>query len=151
MSWEALLQAEPAAPFFSASDALVHLMDSTLAQVWDVLRSRSLAHWLGHSSSAGQPLWNTAGCSLNPLPPYFRTGERSLRLLARLVEDLLPELTVAEHAAQREELLAAFHSVAQGEVNLFCATCRRHPDCPSGKTPPSLERAGQEAELASLN
>ncbi len=119
--WEHLLRTEPALSPLANPDTLVFLMDETLAQVLQGLRSRSLKKWLHEAGILMTPLQRRCSCGVNPLLTYYATGELALRAV-----------TARSLGANFEPVLLIFHAIAQREIEALCGVCchKGSPACP---------------------
>jgi hypothetical protein len=112
--WEKLLRTEPALSPMANPDTLVYLMDETLKQLCDGLRTRSAKGGPGRAATAAAPLQRRCPCGLNPLLNYYATGELAVHAAAatRLA------------GADLEETLLFFHAIAQREIDTLCSVCQ---------------------------
>lgn len=118
--WEALLRSEPTLSPLGNPDTLVFLMDETMSAVLKALRHRPTKPTTPNAHALLAPLQRHCDCGLNPLLNYYATGELALHLVAAK--------SVAEHL---DEVLIAYHLMAQREIDTLCAVCqhRATPDC----------------------
>ena len=129
-NWENLLRIERINSPLANPDTLVHLLDTTLNEVFATLRTWSARRL---HTRGGEPL---CPCGRNPLLAYFTAGRQALREGLVLAQVLAPGLT----APQRDEALACleqvFGHIAQREIQSFCAICqfRTAPDKGSPET-----------------
>ena len=110
--WEALLRNEPALTALALPDALVFMMDDTLATLVGALQEKSLGTWVRSTMPPMAPRMWQCRCGLNPLVTYFATGELALR--AALARPLGPKL---------DGVLRALHVLAQREIETLCEVC----------------------------
>jgi hypothetical protein len=117
-NWENLLRIERMNSPLANPDTLVHLLDTTLNDVFSTLRIWSARRL--HTRQQEPP----CPCGRNPLLAYFSAGRQALREGLVLAQVLAPDLT----AAQRDEALTcleqAFGHIAQREIQSFCAICQ---------------------------
>lgn len=99
-------------------DTLVHLLDTTLNEVFSTLRIWSARRLHTRHAEPHCP------CGRNPLLAYFSAGRQALREGLVLAQVLAPGLT----APQRDEALTCleqvFSHIAQREIQSFCAICQ---------------------------
>lgn len=126
--WTELLRAEPVATPLAHPDALVFLMDETLAQLTTIGSGQSLKHWLADNPALLAPLRSQCQCSLNPLLSYYSTGNQALREIAKkpLGDDL-------------DEVLLYFHGLAQQDIEALCGVCCRKGTDTCSQTQIALE------------
>lgn len=118
--WTELLHGEPALTPLGRTDTRIFLIDATLAQLVSGFTIKPQAKWLRVCVPIIGPLHAYCACGADPLTKYFATGERALRTV------LAPAL-----AAEMEEVVLLFRSLARREIEALCATCRNggKPGC----------------------
>lgn len=110
--WEVRLRAAPVTSPLANPDALVHLMEWTLDQVF-----RELAAKHPRRKSPRQPR-PPCPCGLNPLIAYFTTAKISLHEALAVCAGGKPI-----DPADAEEMEHALEIVARREIETFCALC----------------------------
>jgi len=121
--WETLLRLERASSPLAQPDTLVHLLDTTLDEIF-----RDIQLW----SPRRQPTRAAAPdcpCGRNPLLAYFAAGRQALRDALIRAQASGP---AAPTPAARDAALACvdqvFSHISAREVRSFCALCQfRHP------------------------
>jgi hypothetical protein len=118
VQWEALLRLERASSPLAQPDTLVHLLDTTLDEVF-----RDLELWSPrrHPAPVSAPF---CPCGRNPFLAYFAAGRQALRDALVRAQSTGP----IPSPAQRDTALACvnevFSHISVREVNLFCALCQ---------------------------
>ncbi|HWA86468.1 MAG TPA: hypothetical protein VG710_09615, partial [Opitutus sp.] len=87
--WEILFRERPDAAGIPAV-SLDYAMERTLAQLWSLLRAKSVDHWM--KTTRAEPLlpWLPAGCGLEQLLAFFGSGQRALELMLVEIEREFP-------------------------------------------------------------
>jgi hypothetical protein len=133
--WEALLRADRACSPLADPDALVHLIDWTLAEFERTLRA------LPTRRRALRPLGRAdldCPCGHNPLLVYFAAGEQALQESLVLAQADRPGLGALRRDAELEELNLALRHIARRELGAFCALCQlRGRACPGESVVPT--------------
>lgn len=128
MRWEALLRANRACSPLADPDALVHLIDWTLAEFERAVRG------LPTRRRALRPLGRAeldCPCGHNPLLVYFAAGEQALQESLVLAQADRPGLNALQRDAELHELNLALRHIARREISSFCALCQlRGRECP---------------------
>ncbi len=129
--WEALLRAEKVSSPLGNPDALVHLIDWTLDEIFTALTNPLSCH-----RPAG-PHFNAidrqeCACGRNPLLAYFAAGEQALREALILAQSGFSPLDPLERDASFRELNLALHHIARREIEAFCGVCQFRPTSPAG-------------------
>ena len=120
--WAALLRVEPVGTPLGHPDALVHLIDWTLDEVFSGL-SNPLAE-------AREPAPTTADagvqcpCGRNPLLTYFAAGEQAAREGLVLAQVATSALDPTERDASLAELNYILQQIARREIDAFCGVCQ---------------------------
>lgn len=126
--WEALLRADRACSPLADPDALVHLIDWTLAEFERTVRG------LPTRRRALRPpgRYNLdCPCGQNPLLVYFAAGEQALQESLVLAQADRPGLNALQRDAELQELNLALRHIARREISSFCALCQlRGRECP---------------------
>lgn len=139
--WEARLRAAPVTSPLANPDALVHLMQWTLDQVFRELTP------VATRRKSGLPPRPPCPCGLNPLIAYFSTAKISLHEALEVCSGGSPINPV-----DAEEMEHALEIVARREIATFCALCLhndhrdRHEPLPL-KTKASAETSGRKSTL----
>lgn len=115
--WSRRLRIQQASTALANPEVLAHLMDPTLDRLGSLLAARSTSRWLAlHPARRGE-FDGLCRCGLNPLLAYFATGAMALD------DALAGPANLSED--EREKLRLAWQILAQREIDLLCATCRR--------------------------
>jgi hypothetical protein len=126
-SWAALLRAEPVNTPLGHPDALVHLLDWTLDEIF-----RDLATMSPRRRSARRPIdldyRPECPCGRNPLLAYFAAGEQAMREALILAQAATAGLDPIERDASLEELNVVLHHIARREIEAFCGVCQYRRD-----------------------
>jgi len=122
-NWESLLRVEPVGSPLGNPDALVHLIDWSLDEIFATLtnplaRHRVVHHRLRLDLPAPCP------CGRNPLLAYFTAGEQALHEALILAQATAPELDPLERDAAFAELDMALRHIARREIESFCGVCQ---------------------------
>lgn len=127
--WEFLLRAEPVRSPLATPEALVYLMDWTLDQLYHALRGANNARRRSKRRTGEMNDVHFGGCEcgLNPLLPYFASGERAVVDGLLLPHSPLPPMTPGERDACAMEVRLAMQAIARREIETFCAMCQRRP------------------------
>lgn len=120
--WETLLRTERVTSALAYPDALVHLIEWALDEIFTVLRDpavRKRAEHLGGRGTA-RPV---CPCGRSPLLAFFLAGEQAL--LEALVLEQASHLPInpEERDAALGELYFVVRTLARREVDAFCAVC----------------------------
>jgi hypothetical protein len=121
--WDALLRTERVTSPLAYPDALVHLIDWALDQLFTALRDPATRRKADHAGgrSAARP---ECPCGRNPLLAFFLAGEQAL--LEALVLEQASHLPIdpneRDHALN--ELYYVVRAMARREVDAFCSVCR---------------------------
>jgi hypothetical protein len=123
--WEALLRAEPVTTPLGLPDALVHLIDTTLEEIFASLAERShetATH--GDDSYCADPLCH---CGRNPYLAYFGAADQAMREALILSQVASAPLDPVERDASLEELNGVLKQISGREIEAFCGVCQfRH-------------------------
>lgn len=120
------MRAEPVATPLGLPDALVHLIDTTLEEILDMLR-----HSQGRQrvDEKHPPIEETPVClcGRNPLLAYFGAAAQAMREGLVLAQATLAPLDPIERDASLEELNAVLRQISEREIEAFCGVCQfRH-------------------------
>jgi hypothetical protein len=116
--WETLLRLERATSPLAQPDTLVHLLETTLNEIF-----RDLENWSPrrHSTPAVAPL---CPCGRNPLLAYFAAGRQALRDALVRTQSAKP----TPDPRKRDLALACvdqvFNQISCREIALFCSVCQ---------------------------
>jgi hypothetical protein len=124
--WEALLRAEPVTSPLGLPDTLIHLIDTTLAEILVALAHPRPRPWANaHSVAATEPL--ICPCGRNPLLAYFTAAEQALREGLILAQAAFAPLDPFERDRSLEELDSVVQRISRREIEAFCGVCQfRH-------------------------
>jgi len=121
--WDTLLRTERVTSPLAYPDALVHLIDWALDQLFTSLRDPAVRRKAEHAGgrSAARP---ECPCGRNPLLAFFLAGEQAL--LEALVIEQASHLPIdpAERDTALNELYYVVRAMARREVDAFCSVCR---------------------------
>src|SRR5688500_16205066 len=129
--WETLLRAEPVTTPLGLPDTLVHLIDTTLDEIFVALdnppkRPRTNARTVADS----EPL--ICPCGRNPLLAYFTAAEQALREGLILAQATSGPLDPIERDRSLEELDTVLQQLSRREIEAFCGLCQfRHLALPA--------------------
>jgi hypothetical protein len=129
--WEALLRTEPVATPLGLPDTLVHLIDTTLEEIFVALdsppkRPRNNARTVVNR----EPL--LCPCGRNPLLAYFTAAEQALREGLILAQAASAPLDPLERDSSLEELNGVVDEISRREIEAFCGVCQfRHLALPA--------------------
>ena len=128
--WEAVLRTEPVKTPLGNPDALVHLIEWTMDEIFAALgnplaRSRVGGTRFAHDERAVCP------CGRNPLLAYFAAGEQAMREALILAQAAAAPLDPLQRDASLEELDLVFQQISRREIEAFCGVCqfRRSATC----------------------
>lgn len=118
--WAALLRVEPVGTPLGHPDALVHLIDWTLDEVF-----AGLSDLLANASSPRQETAEVQClCGRNPLLTYFSAGEQATREGLVLAQVGTPALDPVERDTSLAELNYVVQQIARREIDAFCGVCQ---------------------------
>ena len=121
--WEALLRAEPVSTPLGHPDALVHLIDWTLDEIFSALGDPLAQHREGENrSNAGRT--PVCPCGRNPLLRYFAAGEQSMHEALVLAQAASAPLDPRERDSSFEELNGVLQRISRREIEAFCGVCQ---------------------------
>lgn len=123
--WAEMLRVEPVSTPLANPGALVHLIDWTLEEIFrDLAAAPAPAPAAEDDTASGKP---QCPCGRNPLLAYFAAAERVLREGLILSQAALPRLDPTARDAALAELNHILRTIAQREIESFCAVCvHRH-------------------------
>lgn len=120
--WRRLLRAEPVATPLANPDALDHLIDCTLDEIFEELgQARPMRD---EPTTSYTEIRAECGCGRNPLLNYFLAGERALMDAMIWVQAAHPNDSVVTRRTEFAELYLLLRRIARREVRLFCSICQ---------------------------
>lgn len=123
--WEALLRTEPVTSPLAHPDALVHLIDTTLGEIFSALESSTCSSPHAGSHSAFDD--HHCPCGRNPLLAYFSAGKQAVLEGLILAQAASAPLDPVHRDASLEELTGIVREIATREIEAFCGLCQfRH-------------------------
>ena len=132
--WSDLLRADRANTPLGNPDALVHLLDWTLDEIFTALCKPASRRRLSRRPTPGGDT-PFCPCGRNPLLHYFAAGEQALREALVLAQVSLPMLDPIERDASLEELNLVLRQIARREIEAFCGVCVHRQNPPADLTP----------------
>jgi hypothetical protein len=126
--WETLLRLERASSPLAQPDTLVHLLDTTLDEIFRDLELRSPRRHPGPLTTPHCP------CGRNPLLAYFAAGRQALRDALVHVQTAGPAPTPRHRDTALACVDQVFSHISCREIGAFCALCQfREPtNCANG-------------------
>lgn len=115
VQWEALLRAEPIATPLGHPNALIHLIDATLEEVFEGLAA-------GGAATSGAEA--ACPCRRNPLLRFFAAGDQALKEALILTQAAAAPISPVERDASLAELDGVLQHLARREIEAFCAICK---------------------------
>jgi hypothetical protein len=117
-TWEGFLRLEKTTSPLANPDALVHLIDTTLREVFNDLRFRSPRRHPTRAAAAHCP------CGRNPLLAYYAAGRQALRegLIGVQIDN--PGQSHDEREEDLQVLDEVFDQIARREIEAFCGICQ---------------------------
>jgi hypothetical protein len=142
--WAALLRVEPVGTPLGHPDALVHLIDWTLDEVFTGLTNSLANHDRSRPRTPAEHPVQCA-CGRNPLLTYFAAGEQATREGLVLAQASSPALNPVERDAALADLNFVLQQIARREIDAFCGVCqfrgRETADCGSAESSLSQQPA----------
>jgi len=138
--WETLLRAEPVSTPLGNPDALVHLIDWTLDEIFSALGNPLARHRSGGTRFTAQQR-PECPCGRNPLLAYFAAGEQAMHEALVLAQVDSAPLDPLERDASFEEVNLVFQQISRREIEAFCGVCQfRSPakGCPATDSSPLI-------------
>lgn len=118
--WAELLRVEPVNTPLAHPEALTHLIDWTIEEIFQGLTTIASRRRVnldgGHRPECP--------CGRNPLLAYFHTAEQVMREALILVQSAVPHLDPIERDASLLELNLVLRNVARREIETFCGVCQ---------------------------
>lgn len=120
--WDALLRAEPVLSPLGHPDALVHLINWTLDEIFAALSDPLMPC---HASTQGtmQPT-AVCSCGRNPLLAFYAVAEQALHEGLVLAQAASAPLDPTVRDASLEELNAVLQRISRREIEAFCGVCQ---------------------------
>jgi hypothetical protein len=137
--WSTLLRAEPVSTPLALPDALVHLIDSTLDEIFAALEQSSggaiRRHWVnGHKAPS-------CTCRRNPFLAYFIAGEQSMREGLVLAQAANAPVDPIDRDASLAALESVLREISVREIEAFCGVCQfRHLALPAAVQSLTIDR-----------
>ena len=121
--WAELLRVEPVNTPLAHPDALAHLIDWTLTEIFKILATGAPHHRLDdvHASTHCSSL---CACGRNPLLAYFDAAGQALREALVWAQATSPDLDPIERDISLQELNRVLGHVARREIEAFCGVCQ---------------------------
>jgi hypothetical protein len=138
--WEVLLRAARVETPLGHPDMLVFMMDWTLDEIFDELRS-PLMRRRGARTGRAAALRQQCPCGRNPLLTYFSSAERILHETLLLAQTGAEECTRLEREMAQAELHEIVREVGQREIGAFCGVCQHRQEIDRSTSEPTLESA----------
>jgi hypothetical protein len=121
--WEALLRVEPVDSPLGHPDALVHLIDWTLDEIFSGLANPLARHRAtGTRFCSDEPAH--CPCGRNPLLGYFTAGEQAMHEALVLTQAACAGLDPVERDASFSELNLLLQQISRREIEAFCGVCQ---------------------------
>jgi hypothetical protein len=121
--WTELLRVEPVNTPLAHPEALAHLIDWTVSEIFSALGAgRPRRH--STRDNTGTPYRLLCACGRNPLLSYFDAAGQALREALILAQAALPFLDPIERDVSLEELNIVLQQVARHEIDAFCGVCQ---------------------------
>lgn len=124
--WDTLLRTERVTSPLAYPDALVHLIDWALDQIFAALHDPATARRAEHASgrTTARP---ECPCGRNPLLAFFLAGEQALLEALVLEQASHQPVDPTDRDTSLGELYFVIRSIARREVDAFCSVCQyRH-------------------------
>lgn len=119
--WEGLLRVEPVTTPLGNPDALVHLIDWTLDEIFTAFGNPLARHRAG-SRLPGHRF--ECACGRNPLLAYFAAGAQAMHEGLVLAQVDLGPIDPLERDAAFEELNLVLQQTSRREIEAFCGVCQ---------------------------
>jgi len=128
--WEDLLRIERASSPLAHPDALVHLIDWSLDEIFqalaDPLAQRHPARRLSQDGHR-----NECACGRNPYLAYFAAGEQAVHEALILAQVAVTALKPSDRDNTLEEINHVLQHLAHREIEAFCGVCQYRNSSPS--------------------
>jgi hypothetical protein len=123
--WEALLRAEPVMTPLGLPDALVHLIDTSLQDIFAML-----GDYVSCGSTHDEAAWSEpshCACGRNPYLAYFLAASQAMREALILSQAASAPVDPAERDRSLRELNTVMAQISGREIEAFCGVCQfRH-------------------------
>jgi hypothetical protein len=119
--WADLLHVEPVSTPLANPDALVHLINWSLQEIFRSLPQAEPSHHVPPEKAGFRSL---CPCGRNPLLAYFIAGQQALREALILVQATTDSLDPLERDISLHELNRTFDEIARREIESFCGVCQ---------------------------
>lgn len=128
--WEALLRTEPVMTPLGNPDALVHLIEWTLDEIFTAIGNPLSRCRVGGTRFAADER-AFCPCGRNPLLAYFSAGEQALHEALILAQAASAPLDPLQRDASFDELNLVIQHISRREIEAFCGVCqfRRSAAC----------------------
>jgi hypothetical protein len=136
--WTELLHVEPVNTPLAHPEALTHLIDWTLAEIFRALTTGGPRERFTHPH-VSTPNRSLCVCGKNPLLTYFEAAAQALREALVLVQVTRPFLDPIERDASLEELNLVLARVARHEIEAFCGICQHRSNSSESATCPNID------------
>jgi len=137
--WEDLLRIERASTPLAHPDALVHLIDWTLDEIFQAL-ANPLSHRHHGRRAASDSLRHECPCGRNPYLAYFAAGDQAVHEALIMVQAETSTLDPQERDNTLAELNQILQHIARREIEAFCGVCQyRH--APHQSAPGAVHRS----------
>ncbi|MEO6243865.1 MAG: hypothetical protein ABIQ12_00400 [Opitutaceae bacterium] len=120
--WEEMLRVEPVGTPLGNPDALAHLIDWTLDEIYGAL-AHPLVHQRVHARHSHSTPAASCQCGGNPLLRYFSAGSQAMREALILSQAQQPDLDPMERDASLTELNLVLAEISRREIEAFCSVC----------------------------
>lgn len=111
-----------------SGEVLADAMNQTLAQLWALLRVKSLEAALCEPPRLRSASAAFQACPLQIFLTYFTSGQRALALVAREIGET-PVGRKEDVERARFELLEAYERLTHAQLDAVCAGCAQHGAC----------------------
>jgi hypothetical protein len=127
--WEALLRTERVNTPLANPDALVHLIEWTLDQIFAGLRHPPAGRPLDLQAvtAEARPM---CPCGRNPLLAFFVAGEQALLEALVLMQASTTRLDPVDRDEELAELYHVIRDISRREIESFCAVCQHRNEAP---------------------
>lgn len=124
--WEVLLRIERVNTPLANPDALVHLFEWTLDEVFSKIREKNSSMAVV-AVSPPVPTSSECHCGRNPFVAYFKAAKQALTEALVLEQSESRLLNPSERDSDMTELRQAIDGVGRSEIAAFCALCTYRP------------------------
>lgn len=131
--WEDLLRTERVNTPLANPDALVHLIDSTLAEIFAALLHPSARRKVVHAADFSAVRAKCV-CGRNPYLTYFVAGEQALLEALVLAQAEGPPLDPEARDSAVQELYGVMRACARREIEAFCSLCQYRAEAVAAAT-----------------